>query len=47
MTEKFVVQIVEGGRITIPKPVRDVMHLKQGDYVRVEVLEKVKKNEGI
>jgi len=37
MSEKFIAEIIQGGRVTIPEAVRDVLCLTQGDKVRVTV----------
>ena len=44
MSETFVADIMIGYRVTIPKPVRDLLAITQGDKVRVTV-EKVEANE--
>jgi AbrB family looped-hinge helix DNA binding protein len=44
MTETFVGEIIESGRVTIPETIRDLLNLCKGDKVRVTV-EKVKAEE--
>jgi len=36
--ENFIAQIISLGRITIPDKIRDVLELKDGDYVRVTIV---------
>jgi AbrB family looped-hinge helix DNA binding protein len=35
--EKFVAQIIANGRVTIPDTVRELLTLKEGDYVEIRV----------
>jgi len=44
MTEIFVAQIIADGRVTIPDSVRQLLGLKEGDFVRIK-LEKVNRKE--
>jgi len=41
--EQFVVRVFQGGKVTIPKRVRELFGLCDGDYVRVAVVEVVKR----
>ena len=38
----FIAQIVKEGRITIPRVARKLLRLKEGDFIRVQIIEKVK-----
>jgi AbrB family looped-hinge helix DNA binding protein len=35
--ETFVGQLIADGRITIPDKIRELLRLKEGDYVRVTI----------
>jgi len=39
----FVARVITGGKVTIPKRIRNLLHIEEGDYVRVSLLEVVKK----
>jgi len=41
--ERFVARVTRYGRVTIPLRVRDVLGVKDGDYVRLTVIEVMKK----
>jgi bifunctional DNA-binding transcriptional regulator/antitoxin component of YhaV-PrlF toxin-antitoxin module len=41
--EVFVARVVAGGKVTIPLLVREVLKIKEGDYVRVNISEVIKK----
>ncbi len=41
MSEQFVAEIIQAGRITIPEAVRDILCLNPGDKVRITI-EKIK-----
>jgi len=41
--EVFMARVVADGRVTVPKHVRDFLHIEVGDYVRVTVTEVIKK----
>jgi len=43
VVEQFVVRVLQGGKVTIPKRVRELLDLGDGDYVRLGVLEVVKR----
>ncbi len=36
-TERFVARVVNGGRITIEKDVRDELGIREGDYVQMTI----------
>jgi AbrB family looped-hinge helix DNA binding protein len=42
--EEFVVQIYTGGKITIPNQLRKRFDVKEGDYVRLVLMEIFKEN---
>ncbi len=37
--ERFVVRVFGGGKVTIPVRVRELLDIRDGDYVRLEVVE--------
>jgi AbrB family looped-hinge helix DNA binding protein len=37
--EQFVVRVFQGGKVTIPKRVRELLDVEDGDYVRLGVVE--------
>jgi AbrB family looped-hinge helix DNA binding protein len=37
--EQFVVRVFQGGKVTIPKRVRELLGVEDGDYVRLGVVE--------
>ena len=37
MVHKFVGKIIADGRVTIPDKIRELLRLKEGDFVEVEV----------
>ena len=39
--EQFVVRVFQGGKVTIPKRVRELLDVEDGDYVRLGVVEVV------
>jgi hypothetical protein len=41
--EGFVGRVFQGGKVTVPKWARDLLCVEDGDYVRVAVLEVVKR----
>jgi len=40
--ERFVARVFQGGKVTIPKRLRELLEVKDGDYVRVGVVEVIK-----
>jgi len=40
--EQFVCRVFQGGKVTIPKRLRELMGVEDGDYVRLGVVELVK-----
>lgn len=45
MVEVFVVRVFAGGKVTVPKRVRDLHGIQDGDYIRLSLVEVVKKKE--
>jgi len=46
--EQFIARVFQGGKVTIPRRVREVLGVSDGDYVRlavVEVIQPVKADE--
>ena len=39
--EQFIARVFKGGKVTIPKRVREVLGVVDGDYVRLAVVEVV------
>jgi bifunctional DNA-binding transcriptional regulator/antitoxin component of YhaV-PrlF toxin-antitoxin module len=44
LMEQFVVRVFQGGKVTIPKRVRELLEVEDGDYVRLGVVEVIKRN---
>ena len=45
--EQFVARVFKGGKVTIPRRVREILGVSDGDYVRlalIEVIEPVKRD---
>ena len=40
--EQFVVRVFQGGKVTIPKRVRELLEVEDGDYVRLGLVEVIK-----
>jgi hypothetical protein len=43
--EVFVARVVAGGKVTVPRRLRDVLNLEEGDYVRVTITEVIKRKQ--
>jgi hypothetical protein len=43
--ERFVAKVFGGGKVTIPVRVRELLGIGDGDYVRLEVLEVIRRGE--
>jgi bifunctional DNA-binding transcriptional regulator/antitoxin component of YhaV-PrlF toxin-antitoxin module len=43
--EVFVARVVAGGKVTIPLLVREVLKIREGDYVRINISEVIKKKQ--
>ena len=41
--ELFVARVFQGGKVTIPKRLRELLEVEDGDYVRLGVVEVVKR----
>jgi AbrB family looped-hinge helix DNA binding protein len=37
--ERFVAKVLQGGKVTVPKRVRELVGVKAGDYVRLVLVE--------
>ena len=47
LVEEFVARVFQGGKVTIPKRVRELLDVGDGDYVRLSLVEVIKrKREG-
>jgi len=40
--ERFVARVFSGGKVTIPKRLRELLGVEDGDYVRLDVVEVIK-----
>ena len=45
MAETFVARVIADGRVTIPEYLRELFRVKEGDLVRVTLIEKVENKE--
>lgn len=43
--EEFVVRVFTGGKVTVPKQLRERFSVEDGDYVRLALVEVLKKGE--
>jgi len=41
--EQFVAKVFQGGKVTIPKRLRELLEIGDGDYVRLGILEVMRK----
>jgi len=41
--EKFVCRILKGGKVTVPKRLRELLGAEEGDYLRLAVTEVIKR----
>jgi AbrB family looped-hinge helix DNA binding protein len=41
--EEFVVRVFKGGKVTVPKQVRELCGIEDGDYVRLALMEVMKR----
>lgn len=44
MSETTIVEVQRNGTVTIPKSIRDVLGIKENDFIRI-IIEKVERNE--
>jgi len=47
VAEQFVAEVFARGKVTIPLSVRDILNLEDGDYVRVSIMEVIKRSKGV
>ena len=40
--EQFVARVFQGGKVTVPKRLRELVGVKDGDYVRLSLVEVIK-----
>jgi len=45
--EKFVARVFQGGKVTIPKRLRELLNIEDGDYVRLGVIEVIRLKGGV
>jgi bifunctional DNA-binding transcriptional regulator/antitoxin component of YhaV-PrlF toxin-antitoxin module len=43
--EEFVVRVFKGGKVTVPKRLRELLGVTDGDYVRLALVEVLKKED--
>jgi bifunctional DNA-binding transcriptional regulator/antitoxin component of YhaV-PrlF toxin-antitoxin module len=43
VVEEFVVRVFKGGKVTVPKRLRELFRVEDGDYVRLALVEVMKK----
>jgi hypothetical protein len=43
--EVFVARVIAGGKVTVPRRLRDVLNLEERDYVRVTITEVMKRKQ--
>lgn len=46
VVEEFIARVFKGGKVTIPKRLREICDVKDDDYVRLELTEVMKKEDG-
>ena len=44
--EEFVVRVFKGGKVTVPKRLRELFGVEDGDYVRLALVEVLRKSGG-
>jgi bifunctional DNA-binding transcriptional regulator/antitoxin component of YhaV-PrlF toxin-antitoxin module len=44
VVEEFVARVFNGSKVTVPKHLRDLLDVNDGDYVRLAVVEVMKKS---
>ena len=45
MKERFMARVIGGGKVTIPVRIREVLGIRDGDYVRLELVEVLRKGD--
>jgi bifunctional DNA-binding transcriptional regulator/antitoxin component of YhaV-PrlF toxin-antitoxin module len=45
VVEEFVVRVFTGGKVTVPKQLRELFSVEDGDFVRLALVEVLKKAE--
>jgi len=45
--EEFVARVFQGGKVTVPKRLRELFGIEDGDYVRFALVEVMKRSEGV
>jgi len=45
LLEEFVVRVFKGGKVTVPKRLRELFGVDDGDYVRLALVEVLKKGD--
>jgi bifunctional DNA-binding transcriptional regulator/antitoxin component of YhaV-PrlF toxin-antitoxin module len=43
--EEFVVRVFKGGKVTVPKRLRELFRIEDGNYVRLALVEVMKKTD--
>lgn len=43
--EEFVARVFKGGKVTVPKRLRELFDVRDGDYVRLALVEVLKKGD--
>jgi bifunctional DNA-binding transcriptional regulator/antitoxin component of YhaV-PrlF toxin-antitoxin module len=46
VVEEFVARVFQGGKVTVPKRLRELLGVEDGDYVRLGVVEVMKREGG-
>jgi len=46
VVEQFVAKVFQGGKVTVPKRLRELFGIEDGDYVRVALVEVMKRSGG-
>jgi AbrB family looped-hinge helix DNA binding protein len=44
--ERFVAKVLQGGKVTVPKRVRELLGVEEGDYVRLVLVEVIEVKKG-
>ena len=45
--EEFIARVFQGGKVTIPKRLREILGVEDGDYVRLALVEVVKSSRSL